>query len=68
MDTSAVVVATTTATTASESAEDATVTTKSEPTEEVPTIATLKTPAPASISESVFQSGVRSMKRLLWRA
>ncbi|CAN9306445.1 unnamed protein product [Alternaria alternata] len=68
MDTSAVVVATTTATTASESAEDATVTTKSEPTEEVPTIATLKTPAPASISESVFQSGVRSMRRLLWRA
>ncbi|KAF7674910.1 hypothetical protein GT037_006673 [Alternaria burnsii] len=68
MDTSAVVVATITATTASESAEDATVTTKSEPTEEVPTVATLKTPAPASISESVFQSGVRSMKRLLWPA
>ncbi|KAL1794703.1 hypothetical protein ACET3X_006519 [Alternaria dauci] len=55
------------ATLAFEAAKDATETTKSEPQEEIPTIATLRTPTPASMSESVFQSGIRSVKRLLWR-
>jgi phage shock protein A len=45
-----------------------TMSTKSEPAEEVFETATHKTPAPAPVSESVFQSGVRSVKRLLWRA
>jgi hypothetical protein len=55
------------ATTVVDPAEDAPVTTKPEPTGDVPETATHKTPAPAPISESVFQSGVRSVKRLLWR-
>ncbi|KAG9188755.1 hypothetical protein G6011_07460 [Alternaria panax] len=42
--------------------------TKSEPAEETFAIAAPKTPAPAPITESIFQSGVRSVKRLLWRA
>ena len=72
----------TTATTVLESAKEAPVTmepesaqamfeptsTKSEPGEEVLETATHKTPAPAPISKSVLQSGVRSIKRLLWRA
>ena len=37
------------------------------PQEEVLPTTAHKTPAPAPISESVFQSGVRSVKKLFWR-